>query len=479
MRLLLDEEGLTWDEAWRIVTQSVSYTNHTVMPEALECWPQDLIRTLLPRIHDILCEINDRLLTELRRRRPDQSDRHRKMAIIWDGVVSMANLCVASSFSVNGVSALHSGILTQSIFEPAHELWPLKFQNVTNGVDHRRWLAQVNPLLDGLIRDLIGPEYHIRPEKLADLRRFDKDAAVLKRLGDIKRANKERLTAYLAKTGVRTDPGMMFDVQVKRMHLYKRQLLNILHVIALYQELCENPNMEFAPRVFFFGGKAAPSYHAAKRTIRLIGSVSEAVNKDPRMTGRLQVHFIENYRVSVAETLMPASELSEQISLAGYEASGTGNMKFMMNGAITLGTLDGANVEMAEAVGEENIVIFGLRTDEVNALKHDYIPSRYTGENPRLRAVLENLSIGFGDGETYEDIIASLMIGAGGRPDEFMVLADFDDYALAHREAGALYTDQNRWNAMALRNIAVSGRFAADRSIRDYARDIWKVKTRL
>jgi len=480
MRLLLDEEGLHWDEAWRIVTQSVSYTNHTVMPEALECWTQDLVRALLPRIHDILCEINGRLLADLRRRRPDQPERYRRMAIVWDGVISMANLCVAASFSVNGVSALHSGILTQSIFEPAYELWPQRFRNVTNGVDHRRWLTQVNPLLDALIKDLIGPEYQIRPEKLAGLAHFDRDASVLKLLGGIKQANKQRLAAYLEKSaGVRIDPGTMFDVQVKRLHLYKRQLLNILHVIALYQALRDDPNLDFTPRTFIFGGKAAPSYHAAKRIIRLIGSVSEAVRKDPRMAGRLQVHFWENYRVSVAEMLMPATDLSEQISLAGYEASGTGNMKFMMNGAVTLGTLDGANVEMAEAVGRGNIIIFGLRSEEVNALKHEYIPSRYTSEDPRLRAVLENLSTGFGDGETYEDIVASLMIGAGGRPDEYMVLADFDDYARAHREAGVKYLDQDNWQRMALRNIAASGRFAADRSVRDYARDIWKVRTRL
>ena len=362
MRILLDEEGFGWEEAWHITTQTVAYTNHTVLAEALERWPQNLVETLLPRIFQILCEINNRYLEELRNFFHGDTDKLREMAVLWDGEVRMANLCVAACFAVNGVSALHSDILVKDVFHSAWLRTPNKFKNVTNGIDHRRWLGEANPELSKLICDLNGSDdYLIKPSKLKNIEKYRNDAAVLERLGQIKKNNKEKFAAYVAKEyGIVLNTDAIFDVQVKRLHEYKRQLLNVLHIIYLYQQLRDNPNMDMVPRTFLFGAKAAPSYYVAKKIISLINSLSTAVNNDPVCKDKLQVFFLENYRVSLAEKLMPASEVSEQISTAGKEASGTGNMKFMMNGALTIGTMDGANVEMFYKVVYDNILIYGL-----------------------------------------------------------------------------------------------------------------------
>lgn len=481
LRILLDEEGYGWDEAWQIVTHTVAYTNHTVMAEALERWPQQLIETLMPRIWQLLTEIAGRYQAELDRFFRGDQVTVRDMAIIWGGEVRMANLCVCACFAVNGVSALHSQILRQEVFRGACLRTPDKFKNVTNGIDHRRWLAQINPRLDALIRDCTGGDgYLLRPEALGGLERYRDDAGVLSRLGEIKAENKRLFSDLVFReTGIMLNTGAMFDVQAKRLHEYKRQLLNILHIVWLYQRLQDDPNSFFTPRVFLFGAKAAPGYLVAKEIIRLICSLSAQVNSDPICKDKLQVVFLENYRVSLAEKLMPAAELSEQISTAGKEASGTGNMKFMINGALTVGTLDGANVEMHRQVGDENIFLFGLTADEVRAAKQQGGRSyEYYLRSPGLKRVLDRISAGFGDRVSYAGITDRLLSGAGGTADEYMLLADFDSYRRAQTLAGETYPDRRRWNSMALINIARSGIFAADRSIREYAGEIWKVPTR-
>ncbi len=482
MRIFLDEEGMDWDTAWSIVTQTVAYTNHTVMAEALECWPQTLVQQLMPRIWQILCEINDRYLDSLRNRFGNDLDRLRDMAVIWDGTVRMANLCVHACFSVNGVSALHSDILKDRIFNYEYNITPKKFTNVTNGVDHRRWLAQINPKLDGLISELLKDSSYLLDYN--DLKRLDAFAdkpAVQKKLAAIKYDNKVRLSNYIQQAqGIAVDPSALFDVQVKRLHEYKRQLLNVLHILTLYQSLRDNPGQTMQPRVFFFGAKAASGYYAAKRIIKMINSLAHQINSDPLVNGRLKVVFVENYRVSLAELIMPAAELSEQISIAGKEASGTGNMKFMFNGALTIGTLDGANVEMHEAVGDDNFFLFGLRAHEVERIQREgsYNPSAIYQHNEPLRRVLDMMSQGFDDGVSYADITQSLLIGTYGVPDPYMLLADYDSYVAAQQRVSDAYGDAAHWNAMSLRNIAAARRFASDRSIRDYAKGIWKVPTR-
>ena len=482
MRILLDEEGYGWDEAWHIVADSVCYTNHTVLAEALERWPQKLIEDLLPRIWQILKEIAGRYQRELEHRYGGDTDKVAHMAIIWGGEVRMANLCVCACQAINGVSALHTEILKRDVFRDAYQADPGKFKNVTNGIDHRRWLSQINPRLDALIRDCTGgDEYLLHPNALRGLEQYQDDPSVLQQLEDIKCENKRRFAAWISReSGVILNTDALFDVQVKRLHEYKRQLLNVLHIIYLYNQLRDNPNMEFTPQTFLFGAKAAPGYHVAKQIIQLINSLAVQIDKDPVCKDKLQVVFLENYRVSLAEKLMPSSEISEQISTAGKEASGTGNMKFMMNGALTIGTLDGANVEMHQQLGDENIFLFGLTTDQVNQRKRDgYRPHDIYLHNHELKRVIDQISAGFDDKVSYSDLAKRLLFGAGGSmADEYMLLADFDSYCDAHRRSLAVYADRRRWNQMSLINIARSGIFAADRSIQDYARDIWHVPTR-
>ena len=481
MRIFIDDAGMDWDEAWSITTQSVAYTNHTVLAEALERWPQNLFEHFLPRIWQITQEISARWQKKVEDFYHDPK-KTEKMAIIWGGEVRMANLCVAGGMAVNGVSALHSDILRKDVFKNACTMEPWKFQNVTNGIDHRRWLSEINPELDSLIRDLAGgDDYLLHPTALEKLDAYADDKTVLERLAKIKQDNKERFALYAKKhQGVVLDPTAIFDVQVKRLHEYKRQLLNVLHIIALYQKLQDDPNCITQPHTFLFGAKAAPGYAVAKRIIRLINSLADQIEHDPICKGKLQVVFLENYRVSLAEQLMPASEVSQQISTAGKEASGTGNMKFMMNGALTVGTLDGANVEMHEVLGDENMFLFGLRADEVEQLKREgYVPQRLYRRDERLRRCLDALRTGFRDGVSYDDLYQRLLFGAGGSPaDEYLLLADFQAYCEAEQRMANTYHDPIQWNRMSLHNIARSGIFAADRAVAEYADNIWHVPHR-
>ncbi len=476
MRILVDDAGLDWDEAWNIVTHCVAYTNHTVMAEALEVWPQQLFETLLPRVWQILQEIARRWQQQVEDFYHDPA-KTAKLAIIWDGGVRMANLCIAGSMAVNGVSALHSEILRKDLFRDACQMQPDKFKNVTNGIDHRRWVSQINPGLDSLIRDLTGGDgYLTHPMELKKLEQYVGDTSVLARLDDIKKANKQAFADFAKKQqGVVLNTDAIFDVQVKRLHEYKRQLMNVLQIIYLYQRLQDDPDLSIPPQTFLFGAKAAPGYAVAKRIIHLINSLADQVNSDPLCKDRLQVVFLENYRVSLAEMLMPASEVSQQISTAGKEASGTGNMKFMINGALTVGTLDGANVEMHDLLGDENMFLFGLKADEVEHLRHTYDPQLLYQRDPVLRRAVDTLKTGFRDGVTYEDIWQRLLTGTDGPADQYMVLADFAAYCDAESRMRHTYEDRNKWNAMSLTNIARSGVFAADRAIAQYADTIWHV----
>ena len=476
MRILVDDAGMSWDEAWNITTHCVAYTNHTVLAEALEVWPQQLFETLLPRIWQILQEISRRWQLKVEEFYHDPA-KTAKLAIIWDGGVRMANLCIAGSMAVNGVSALHSEILRKDLFKDACRMQPDKFKNVTNGIDHRRWVSQINPGLDSLIRDLTGGDgYLTHPMELKKLEQYVGDTSVLARLDDIKKANKQAFADFAKKQqGVVLNTDAIFDVQVKRLHEYKRQLLNVLQIIYLYQRLQDDPDLSIPSQTFLFGAKAAPGYAVAKRIIHLINSLADQVNSDPLCRDRLQVVFLENYRVSLAEMLMPASEVSQQISTAGKEASGTGNMKFMINGALTVGTLDGANVEMHELLGDENMFLFGLKADEVEHLRHTYDPQLLYQRDPVLRRAVDTLKTGFRDGVTYEDIWQRLLTDTDGPADQYMVLADFAAYCDAESRMRHTYEDRNRWNAMSLTNIARSGVFAADRAIAQYADTIWHV----
>ena len=472
MRILMDDAGLDWDTAWNITTHSVAYTNHTVLSEALERWPQELMQSLLPRVWTIITEIARRYQEKIENYYHDEA-KTRELAIIWDGQVRMANLCIAGGMAVNGVSALHSDILRNDVFKYQCAMEPEKFKNVTNGIDHRRWLAQINPRLDELVRALAGgDEYLLHPEALKKLEAYADDTAVLNRLGEIKRANKLDFAAYVKKTqGIVLNTDAIFDVQVKRLHEYKRQLLNAMHIIYLYQQLQNDPNRAMQPRVFLFGAKAAPGYAVAKRIIRLINSLAAEVNADPICRDRLQVVFLENYRVSLAEHLMPASEVSQQISTAGKEASGTGNMKFMMNCSLTVGTLDGANVEMHERLGDENMFLFGLHADEVVRLKREgYAPQKLYARDENLRAVIDKLKAGFSDGVSYDDLASRLLMN-----DEYMLLQDFASYCAAEQRMADTYARSEEWNRMSLINIARSGIFAADRAVAQYADTIWQV----
>ncbi len=469
MRILLDECGYTWDAAWDIVTRTFAYTNHTVMAEALECWPEDLFRSRLPRIYQIVREINDRFGAAMMEATGGDTEKVSRMAIISYGLIKMANLCVATCHSVNGVSRLHSEIVKQTVFHDAYTVMPEKFRNVTNGIAHRRWLCQANPGLTAFVQKRIGDGFVLDAPQLAKLRPYADDPAALEEFAAVKRANKARFSDYVKRqTGVALDPDSLFDVQVKRLHEYKRQHLNALHILHTYLSLKENPNMEFTPRTYLFGAKSAPGYYLAKEIIQFICKLADTINNDPVVRDRLRVVYLEDYRVSLAEALMPSADISEQISLAGTEASGTGNMKLMMNGAVTLGTLDGANVEIHEAVGDENIFLFGMRTEEVEALKKQgYDPRAFYTQNPHIHRAIDAMYHGFG-GMTYRDVADSLV-----NRDPYMVLADFEDYCRAQAVSGEVYRDRRRFTRMALLNTAGSGNFSSDRSIAEYAANIW------
>lgn len=465
MRILMDECGYEWDRAWDIVSRTIAYTNHTVMKEALECWEEQMFKTKLPRIYEILFEINKRFCAAMHERGVDGYQVGR-MAIINNGVVKMANLAVIAGYKVNGVSALHSEILKDTVFHDFYTVFPEKFTNVTNGVAHRRWLNQSNPQLANLLNELIGTDYIDDASQLSKLMAYKDDKVVLQRLEKIKRANKLKMVDYIKKhNGVTVDPDSIFDVQVKRLHEYKRQLMNALHILSTYRWLRENPNADFTPKTYIFGAKAAPGYYFAKQIIQFIVALSNKIENDSRVNKKLKVVYLEDYRVTLAEKLIPASEISEQISLAGTEASGTSNMKFMLNGAITMGTLDGANVEINQAVGDENMFLFGLKTPEVENIKRNgYNPMVYYQNNGILRGAIDEIN-----STRFGSIANSLM-----NVDPYMVLADFADYSAAQQKASALYAqNKEQWNRMSLINIANAGIFAADRSIRDYANNIW------
>ena len=472
MRILLDECGYGWDDAWSIVSKACAYTNHTVMKEALECWPEDLFRTLLPRIHQIVKEIDNRYRSHIWEMTHD-AGKVENMAVTSNGVIRMANLCVATCHSVNGVSALHSQILKDTVFNDYYKLTPDKFKNVTNGIAHRRWLCQSNPELTALLTELIGDGFVYQADELLKLQKFADDKKVLDKLEAIKLSNKKRLIKLVkAKTGIELDPNSIFDVQVKRLHEYKRQHLNALQIIARYLEIKENPDGDYVPHTYIFGAKAASGYFVAKKIISMICALSDLINNDPDMRGRLKVVYLEDYNVSMAETLMPAADISEQISLAGTEASGTGNMKFMINGALTLGTLDGANVEIHEAVGDDNMFLFGMTTPEAVDLKNrGYQPINYYNNNSELRKVIDFIQKGI-NGKQFPEIGNTII-----HHDPYMVLADFADYRKAQKYIDTVWKDRDRWNRMSLMNIAGAGRFAADRAINDYARDIWHTGT--
>lgn len=476
MRVLMDNFNYSWEKAWDITVRTVSYTNHTVLPEALECWSEDLFKVKLPRIYSIICEINRRFCADVWNLAPGNWDKAERMAIMSHGQIRMANLSVVGSHMTNGVSKLHSDILKNNVFRDFFFMYPDRFTNVTNGIAHRRWLCNSNPLLCDLIEELIGTGYRKAPEELENLMKYTDDKTVLTRLDEIKSANKRDFSDYMRRTAnVVIDPDSVFDVQVKRLHEYKRQLMNALHIISLYIRLKEDPSFDMRPRTFIFGAKAAPGYYLAKDIIRLICYVAAQIDKDPAVNKKLRVVFLENYNVTLAEHLMPASEVSEQISLAGKEASGTGNMKFMINGALTIGTLDGANVEIAERVGNENIFIFGHTAEEVDELwKKGYASSYYYNRSEILKRTVDSLQNGF-NGRSFSDI-ANYLLYSNRVSDPFMCLADFDFYADAHRKMREAYEDRERWNRMALVNIAKAGYFSSDRSIKEYADNIWHIK---
>lgn len=473
MRILLDECGYGWDDAWNIVTGTVAYTNHTVMKEALECWPEDLYRRLMPRIWQITKEIDNRFRNFVWQATTN-ADQVERMAIMSNGVVRMANLCVASSHSVNGVSALHSEILKDTVFHDFYTLSPNKFKNVTNGIAHRRWLCQSNPELTNLLKELIGDGFIYQADELLKLRDYKDDESVLKELERIKTHNKERFAEQVyKKSGVKLDPNSVFDVQVKRLHEYKRQHLNALNILTEYLTIKANPNAEYTPHTYIFGAKAASGYFVAKKIIEFICALSNMINNDPDVRGRLKVVYCEDYNVTMAENLMPAADISEQISLAGTEASGTGNMKLMINGAVTLGTMDGANVEIFDAVGEDNIFIFGMSTPEAEEMKRrGYTPNNYYNNNAELHATIDFINQNGIGGKQFPEIGGTIL-----HHDPYMVLADFADYRRAQKQAVETFKDRNTWNKMSLMNISGAGRFAADRAINDYARDIWHTKS--
>lgn len=477
MRILIDEHGYEWDDAWSMIGKTLAYTNHTVMSEALERWPEELFREQMPRIYQLVCEINRRLVLQLNHIFPGDQGKIDYMAILSHGQVHMANLCLAACHAVNGVSKLHTEILKSSIFKDYYSISPEKFLNVTNGIAYRRWLCQSNPELTQLLQELIGDGFIHDATELEKLMNYYDDEAVLSELRKIKYDNKLALCNYIAKVnGIKVDPHSIFDVQVKRLHEYKRQLLNVLHIIYLYNQIKNNPNMNITPRTFIFAAKASSGYIRAKQIIQLITSVSRVVNSDPLVRDKIKIVFIEDYKVSLAEIIMPAADISEQISIAGKEASGTGNMKLMINGAVTLGTLDGANVEILEQVGKENMFLFGLTAPEVELLwRKGYNPREYYERNPELKAAVDMLTSG-AFGVRFDDIARSLLTNSFGAADVYMNLADFNSYAEAQRLVADTYVDKRKFTNMSLVNIAKAGVFSSERSVQEYAERIWNVK---
>ena len=479
MRILIDEEGLGWDQAWDITTKCCAYTNHTIMSEALEKWPIELFSRLLPRVYQIIEEINRRFILEIQQKYPGNFEKIKKMAIIYDGQVKMAHLAIVAGYSVNGVARLHTEILKNQELKDFYEMMPEKFNNKTNGITQRRFLAHGNPLLADWVTDKIGPDWITDLSQLSKLKVYADDEKALQEFMTIKFKNKERLAKYILEhNGVEVDPHSIFDIQVKRLHEYKRQLLNILHVIYLYNQIKAHPEMDFYPRTFIFGAKASAAYARAKKIIKLINCVADVVNNDASINGKLKVVFIENYRVSNAEIIFAAADVSEQISTASKEASGTGNMKFMLNGAPTLGTMDGANVEIVQEVGEENAFIFGMSSDQIINYENNggYNPDFIYNTDPEIRQVLMQLINGTfsSDTEMFRDIYNSLLDKRNmPRPDQYFILGDFRSYAEAQKRVEEAYKDEKRWAKMALLNTACSGKFTSDRTIQEYVDDIW------
>jgi len=479
MRIFIDDYEYSWEKAWDIVCRTISYTNHTIMPEALEQWPESLFSELLPRIHSIIVEINRRFNEECMQNACTQGENRKDMAIINDGKIRMANLCVVASHKVNGVSELHSEIIKDKLFSGFNAVTPEKFTNVTNGIAYRRWLCQANPKLSNLIETLCGNEFKKNATALERLMRYKNDDEILSRISEIKRDNKIRLAEYIKNhNGIIVNPDSIFDLQVKRLHEYKRQLLNLLHIMDLYNRIKEDRNMDFHPQTFIFGAKAAAGYSMAKQIISLACNLSEEIEKDPTVSELIKIVFLENYSVSLSELIMPAAEVSEQISLAGKEASGTGNMKLMINGAITIGTLDGANVEINQEVGSENIFLFGMNVKEVDELRKSgsYNPWSLCHSNPSLEKILNKLTKGV-NGVVFGDIANSLTTGYNGAADQYFVLADFEDYKRTQGEIQKAYLNKKSWNSMSLVNIAKAGFFSADRSVHEYAKNIWGIKS--
>ena len=471
MRILLDDCGYTWEDAWNIVTKTFAYTNHTVMPEALEKWDLNLVKEVIPRIFSIIVEINNRYCRELMERNGGDSAKTTQMSIIKDNKIHMATLCVVASHSVNGVSKLHSEIIKKSVFPDEYQDTPYKFKNVTNGIAYRRWLLQSNPGLTKLLCECIGDGFMRDASELERFRAFASDKSVLEQLAKIKKENKERFNKYVkAKSKISFDTDSIFDVQVKRLHEYKRQHLNALNIIADYNYLLENPDADFTPKTYIFAAKAAPGYYLAKQIIKMIWAISEEIRKNPKISKKLTVYFLEDYKVTLSELLMPASDVSEQISLAGTEASGTGNMKLMLNGAVTLGTLDGANIEILDAVGKDNIFIFGHTAEEVDYIKAlDYKSIKYYESNPVIKAAIDRLYRGI-NGCAFNEVAESLR-----NIDPYMVLADFDSYRETQQKISEAYLDQTAWQRMSLNNIAGAGIFSADRAVTEYAKNIWNL----
>ena len=482
MRILMDDYNIGWEEAWKVVTKTFAYTNHTIMAEALEKWPIDIFQGLLPRVYQIVEEINRRFLIDLRQTYPNDYDKHGRMSIINNGKIYMAWLAIHACFSVNGVAELHTKLLKTKELKDWFELYPDKFNNKTNGITQRRWLLCANPALSDFITARIGHGWEKDLSKLKDLEKFADDEKSLKEFIEIKKSNKQKLAEYLKHAQNEfLDPESIFDVQVKRLHEYKRQLMNILHVMHVYNRLLEDSSYNPVPRTFIFGAKSASGYRRAKSVIKLINTVADRVNNDRRVRGKIRVVFVENYRVSVAERIFPAADVSEQISTAGLEASGTSNMKFMVNGALTLGTMDGANIEIVEEAGKENTVIFGLTADEIINIEqnHSYNAQEYLDRNPALAKVVEQLVDGTYDPthQLFKELHDSLVYGVEGqRADVFYVLADFDAYCKAQEQIDALYRDKMKWSKMCIKNIANSGKFSSDRTIEDYVKDIWHLK---
>lgn len=483
MRILLDEENLEWDEAWEITTKTCAYTNHTIMAEALEKWPIELFSRLLPRVYQIVEEINRRFVAQIQQRYPGDNEKIRRMAIIYDGQVRMAYLAIVGSFSVNGVAKLHTEILEKQELRDFYEMMPEKFNNKTNGITQRRFLLHGNPLLADWVTDKIGNEWITDLSNIKKLSVYVDDEKCQQEFMNIKYQNKIRLAKYIKEhNGIDVDPRSIFDVQVKRLHEYKRQLMNILHVMYLYNQLKDNPNMDIVPRTFIFGAKAAAGYKRAKLTIKLINNVADVINNDKSIGGKLKVVFIEDYRVSNAELIFSAADVSEQISTASKEASGTGNMKFMLNGALTIGTMDGANVEMAEEVGKENMFIFGASADEIINLENNggYNPMDIFNNDQNIRRVLMQLINGYyspQDPELFRDIYNSLLnTQSSDRADTYFILKDFRSYAEAHKKIDQAYRDEKWWARTAMLNTASAGKFSSDRTIEEYVRDIWHLK---